>query len=593
MRLPILIAVAAALASAQSGGGYLITTVVDAAGSEGVGGDGGPATAAQLNFPTGVAADAAGNLFIADTFNNRIRKVSANGIITTVAGTGARGFGGDGGPATAAQLNYPQGVAVDAAGSLFIADTGNMLIRRVSANGILTTVAGIAAATGAQGFSGDGGPATAAQLNNPKGLAVDAFGNLFIADTGNQRIRQVSAGIITTVAGSGTLGPGDDGGPATAAQLYNPVSVAVDATGNLFIAGTSDPRIRKVSANGIITTVAGTGIQGSSGDGGPANAAPLDVLFAIAMDAKGNLFASTGNRVRELVSPQLSPGCQFGIDPSQQAFTTVGGSASVSVQASPSTCPWRAVTLANWITLSGNGTGSGIGQLAYSVARNPNSADRSATLWIAGEFLTVTQAGLTCSLTLPARSFSVSAFGFAGATIPLSFNSPDCPWSATTNAKWILLGSASSGTGNGSIAYTVGLNTDPLRTGAITVGGRTLYINQPGQGASIASLAAIADGGVVNAASYDPLIAPGSFVTIYGQNLADAAASWDSAITDGKTLPTSLGGVQVQINGRKAFVDYVSPGQVNVLAPADNTTGLVDVEGFPPVDLNLYATERS
>ena len=634
MRLPILIAVAAALASAQSGGGYLITTVVDVAGSEGVGGDGGAATAAQLNFPTGVAADAAGNVFIADTFNNRIRKVSVNGIITTVAGSGVRGFGGDGGPATAAQLNYPQAVAVDAAGNVFIADTGNMVVRKVSANGILTTVAGAAAVADAQGFSGDGGPATAAQLNNPKGLAVDASGSLFIADTGNQRIRKVSGGIISTVAGGGTSGPGDDGGPATAAQLYNPVSVAVDATGNLFIAGTSDPRIRKVSASGIVTTVAGTGtqgfsgdggpaaaawlyepwgvaadaagnlfiadagnqrirkvtadgiittiagtgIQGSSGDGGPATAAPLDVLFAIAMDAKGNLFASTGNRVRELVSPQLSPGCQFGIDPSQQAFTTVGGSASVSIQASPSTCPWRAVTLANWITLSGNGAGSGIGQLAYSVARNPNSADRSATLWIAGEFLTVTQAGLTCSLTLPARSFSVSAFGFAGATIPLSFNSPDCPWSATTNAKWILLGSASSGTGNGSIAYTVGLNTDPLRTGAITVGGRTLYINQPGQGASITTLAGIADGGVVNAASYDPLIAPGSFVTIYGQNLADAAASWDSAITDGKTLPTSLGGVQVQINGRKAFVDYVSPGQVNVLAPADNTTGLVDVD---------------
>ena len=171
MRLTILIAVAATLASAQSGGGYLITTVVDAAGSEGVGGDGGAATAAQLNFPTGVAADAAGNLFIADTFNNRIRKVSANGTITTVAGTGARGLGGDGAPATAAQLNYPQAVAVDAAGNLFIADTGNMLIRKVSASGIVTTLAGIAAATGAQGFSGDGGPATAAQLNNQIGRA--------------------------------------------------------------------------------------------------------------------------------------------------------------------------------------------------------------------------------------------------------------------------------------------------------------------------------------------------------------------------------------------------------------------------------------
>ena len=634
MRLTILIAVAATLASAQSGGGYLITTVVDAAGSEGVGGDGGAATAAQLNFPTGVAADAAGNLFIADTFNNRIRKVSANGTITTVAGTGARGLGGDGAPATAAQLNYPQAVAVDAAGNLFIADTGNMLIRKVSASGIVTTLAGIAAATGAQGFSGDGGPATAAQLSNPKGLAVDALGNLFIADTGNQRIRKVSAGIIATVAGGGTFGPGDDGGPATAAQLYNPVGVAVDAAGNLFIAGTSDPRIRKVSAGGVITTVAGTGtpgfggdggpataawlyepwgvavdaagdlfiadagnqrirkvsadgivstiagtgIQGFSGDGGPAAAAPLDALFAIGIDANGNLFASTGNRVRELLSPQLTPGCQFAIDPPRQAFATAGGSASVSIVASPSTCPWRAVSLANWVTFSGSGAGSGSGPIAYSVARNPYSADRSATLWIGGEFLTVTESGLTCSLTVPTRNFSVSAFGFAGAVIPLSFNSPDCPWTATTNAKWILLGSPSGGTGDGSFAYSVGINTDALRTGTITVGGRTLYVNQPGQGASVASLAGIADGGVVNAASDAPLIAAGGFVTIYGQNLADAAATWDSAIKDGKTLPTTLGGVQVQINGRKAFVYYVSPGQVNVLAPADSTTGLVDVD---------------
>ena len=198
MRLPILIAVAAALGSAQSGGGYLITTVADASGSEGFSGDGDAATAAQLNFPTAVAADAAGNLFIADTFNNRIRKMSANGTITTVAGSGARGFSGDGGPATAAQLNYPQGVAGDAAGSLFIADTGNMMVRKVSASGIITTGAGIAAATGAQGVSGDGGPATVAQLNSPKGVALDATGSLFIADTGNQRIRKVSAGGIIT-----------------------------------------------------------------------------------------------------------------------------------------------------------------------------------------------------------------------------------------------------------------------------------------------------------------------------------------------------------------------------------------------------------
>jgi sugar lactone lactonase YvrE len=268
-------------------------SVIAGSGAQGFGGDGGPATSAHLSYPVGVAVDGAGNLFIADLQNNRIRKVSPVGIITTVAGT-TFGFSGDGGAATSAQLVHPEGVAVDGAGNLFIADTFNQCIRKVGSDGIITTVAG----TGVSGFSGDGGAATSAQLVNPWGVAVDGAGNLFIADSGNNRIRKVTAaGIITTVAGT-TLGFSGDGGAATSAQLVNPWGVAVDGAGNLFIADTSNNRIRKVTVDGIITTVAGTGTRGFSGDGGPATSAQLSVPEGVAVDGAGNLFIAEFNNQR-------------------------------------------------------------------------------------------------------------------------------------------------------------------------------------------------------------------------------------------------------------------------------------------------------
>ena len=458
---------------------------------------------------------------------------------------------------------------MDAFGNLFIADTFNSEIRKVSAGGIITRFAG-----GGEGFAGDGGPAAAALLSSPLGVTMDALGNLFIADTGNMRIRKVSAsGIITTVAGGGY---GADGGLATAAELNNPNAVAVDIVGNLFIADTGYYRIRKVSTSGIITTIAGTGIRGFSGDGGPAIGSYLNAPGGIGIDAQGNVLFSDGNRIRRL-APQLATDCQYGIDQAQQAFTTAGGSASVGILASASTCPWLALSYTNWVTISAGAVGSGTGLVTYSVAPNPNSASRTGTLWIGGKSLTVTQSGLTCSLDVQTRNISVAAAGVTGATMAVNFNAPDCRWNATANVPWILIGSA-SGTGNGTVGYTVGVNTGGLRTGAIVIAGRTVYVNQAGSEGSTAALATITNGGVVNAASYAPLVAPGSFVAIYGQNLADAAASWDSAITDGKTLPTSLGGVQVQINRKNAFVYYVSPGQVNVLTPPDGTTGLVDID---------------
>jgi len=294
-----------------------VITTVAGNGMTGFSGDNGPATSAELNEPEGIAADSAGNLYIADWQNNRIRMVS-NGVITTVAGNGTRGYSGDGGPATSAQLAYPQSVAVDSAGNLYIADTSNSCIRKV-ANGVITTVAG----NGEFGFSGDNGPATSAQFNGPTGVAVDSGGNLYIADQPNQRIRKVSNGLITTVAGGGTsIG---DNGPATNAQLYEPSGVAVDSAGNLYIADSYHYRIRKVS-NGVITTVAGNGTQGFSGDNGPATSAQFYELGGVAVDSAGNLYiADSANfRIRKVTNGVITTVAGNGT----QGFSGDGGPAT-------------------------------------------------------------------------------------------------------------------------------------------------------------------------------------------------------------------------------------------------------------------------
>ena len=274
----------------------LITTVAGN-GTQGYGGDNGPATAAELWDPAGIAVDAAGDLFIADYNNARIREVDlSTDVITTFAGGGGLGLG-DNAPATAAKLYYPSAVTLDTAGNLFIADYGNDRIREVNhASGAITTVAG----NGTGGFAGDNGLATAAELAIPAGVAVDSAGDLFIADLGDNRVREVNhaTGAVTTVAGGGSHGLGDNG-PATAAELEGPFSVAVDSDGDLFIADSGDNRIREVNhATGAITTVAGDGTNGKSGDNGPATAAELSAPWGIAVDTAGNLFiADTGNNV--------------------------------------------------------------------------------------------------------------------------------------------------------------------------------------------------------------------------------------------------------------------------------------------------------
>jgi sugar lactone lactonase YvrE len=340
---------------AQSG----IISTITGTGYAGFGGDGSLASSAQLNYPVGVAADSAGNLFIGDTNNNRIRKVSSAGIITTFAGTGNAGFSGDGGQASSADLNAPNNVAIDSTGNLFFYDSKNYRIRKISSTGVITTVAGNGSAgysgdggqavnaqiqggpltvdsagniyiserynnrirkvsfagiittfagNGTAAFSGDGGQATSASINNPGGVTVDAAGNLYIADWGNSRLRKASStGVITTVAGNGNASYSGDGGQATSASL-NPLGIALDYAGNLFISEFNGNRIRKVSANGTITTVAGNGTSGFSGDGGMATSAQLNNPIGVAVDSVGNLFIadSNNNRIRKVTAVNSS-----------------------------------------------------------------------------------------------------------------------------------------------------------------------------------------------------------------------------------------------------------------------------------------------
>ncbi len=328
---------------------YTISTVAGN-GTASFSGDGGAATSATLNGPIGVALDTSQNLYIADVDNERVRLVSG-GNISTLAGNGTVGYSGDGGAAASAEMFSPTRTAVDRSGNVYIADASNDVIRMVAPGGNISTIAGnVCTATettpcGA-GYAGNGGAATAAQLNYPLGVVVDSAGNLYIADSNNNVIREVSGGTISTVfisvhlndpvdvavdsannlyiadinnsrivkvtsagvatifAGNGTAGFSGDGGPASKAQLSYPTGVAVDGAGDVYIADTLNQRIRKVGSNGTITTIAGTGQQGYAGDGGPASVATFSSPRGIAVDSSGTLYvADTGNNVIRMLEP--------------------------------------------------------------------------------------------------------------------------------------------------------------------------------------------------------------------------------------------------------------------------------------------------
>lgn len=263
---------------------------------QGYAGDNGPALLAKFEEPTGITIDSAHNIYICDAGNNRVRKVSAaTGIVTTIAGTGVAGLSGNGGPADSAMLNWPTSVKFDRYWNLYITERGNNDVRKVTPAGIITTVAG----NGSAGYIGDGFPAISAQLNGPYGLAFDAAGNFYIADAFNNAIRKVStSGIITTIAGNGTSGFSGDSGLATSALLYTPDEIAFDTSGNLYFSDADNNRVRKITPAGIITTIAGTSYSGSSGDGGLATNAELHTPYGLAFDHRGDLYIADNINLR-------------------------------------------------------------------------------------------------------------------------------------------------------------------------------------------------------------------------------------------------------------------------------------------------------
>ncbi len=312
-------------------GGTISTVAGTPSVTAGYGGDGGAATGATFNSPAGIAVDASGRVFVADTGNRRIRMFTPGGSISTVAGGGSSAGTdglGDGGPATSANLAYPAGVAVDASGNVFVADTFDHLVREFTVGGNISVVAGT---PGSSGYGGDGGAATSALLASPAAIAVDGAGHVYVADNGSHVIRRFTVGgTISTVAGTPQkFGYGGDGGPATAALLHGPAGVSVDGAGNLYIADTENGVIRQVAPGGVITTVAGGGVNAGSdgvGDGGPAPLASLSSPTTVVPDGKGNLLvADTGNDlVRSLSATVPTPSLVAAVLPGARSVQATG-----------------------------------------------------------------------------------------------------------------------------------------------------------------------------------------------------------------------------------------------------------------------------
>ncbi len=353
-------------------------------GTPGIGGDSGPATQALLDEPNSVAVDAQGNIYFADSGNHRVRRIDTKGTITTVAGSGdfttGGGYGGDGGPATQAKLNTPRGVALDSKGNLYIADAFNNIVRRVDTTGNITTFAGTPQQSG---FAGDGGQATKALLNAPFNVAIDAAGNVYIADDGNNSVRVVSTGgVISTFAGNQKAGFSGDGGPAKSASLDNPLALAIDPAGNVYILENPGNRIRQVSSAGIITTIAGTGTPGFSGDGGPSPAAQIASPIGSMAYGNGTLyFTDTSNeRVRAISLTGTSGGAN---------------SSAPTLTASPTTLTFTAVS---------NGAATNKTTVAIGSSSSGLPVQISATTKSGGAWLQVDTALATCPST-----FGVSA----------------------------------------------------------------------------------------------------------------------------------------------------------------------------------------
>jgi uncharacterized protein (TIGR03437 family) len=465
--------------------------IITVAGGGSFIGDGGPATNAQLNYPGGIAVDSAGNLYIADTLNERVRKVS-NGVITTVAGNGTAGFSGDGGPATSAELNDPIDVAVDPAGNLYIADHLNNRVRKVS-NGIITSVVG-------EGTSAPLPPGFYPGQYPVGQIAVDSYGNLYFADLVSFGIAEVSNGVVTGVPG-GYIDPPDGGG-----------AIAVGPAGNLYFSAGNPGTVFEVW-NGMPVAVAGNGnpVANNSGDGGPATSAGVESPSAIAVDPEGNLYFSVG------VIRKVSNG----------VITTIPG-----------------ISAAGSIAVDSAGN-------IYAVTGNSISL--------------LTPSGPTCSASpTPLTLTPAAAGGNLSVTIQTTAS---CPWAVQDiPSSWIIYSGNGVGSGPATINLAVAANPGPARSAIISVAGTLISVDQPGAPGfpPPPSISLVQSAGQFGAFTS---IAPGSWIEIYGSNLAPSILDWSNAFS-GINAPTSLNGTTVTINGLPAYLDYVSPSQVNAQVPS-------------------------
>ena len=442
-----------ALCPAQSVQTYRIETIAGT-GTAGFAGDGGQASSAQFSSPCAAIVDSSGAIYVSDSANNRVRKITSDGTVSTVAGNGTAGYSGDGKSATdaGAELDQPCGLALDSSNNLYIADTGNHVIRKVS-SGNISTVAG----NSQLGFSGDGGYATSAQLTRPAGVTVDSKGQIYIADSGNHVVRLVTTdGKISTIAGNGAPTRAGDGGLATAASLNNPMSIVLDeASGAYYIADTDNGVIRKVTSGGIITTVAGNAIIGFNGDG-PGAQTELSYPKSIARDAAGNLY------IADCVNSRI------------RILTTAG----------------------NIATIAGNG--------------------------------------------------ALGSYGDNGPARAAALNFP-------------------SSVALDSSGHIVIVDPDNQKLRRLTP-----------DATAVTQIPSISAGGVVSASAFGgfAFAAPGSWIEIYGANLAVTTRPWANPDFMGGRAPLSLDNVKVTIGGQLAYLSYVSPGQVNALIPSSVPQGV-------------------
>ncbi len=585
----------------QTPAGYTISTIAGT-GTNGFAGDGAAASTAQLAIPSKVALDSSGNVYIADQGNNRVRKITS-GTISTVAGSATGGYAGDGKAATAAQLNHPYDIAIDSSGNIFIADSDNAVVRKVTSDGNIATVAGNnqagagysgdgSAATGAQlrgpvgvavasngdfyiadignqrirlvtasnkniatvvgnniaSTSGDGGPATAASVNGPQSVALDGAGNIYISESGGNRVRKIDKnGIITTVAGiGGPGGYGGDGGLATAARLYDPRGIALDAAGNLYIADYLNSRIRRVTTDGIITTIAGNGQFSFFGDGGPATKAALQFPSGVAVDKAGNIYiADAGNNVIRLLQPNGgAPSINTGGVISAAAF---GGSTAVA----PGT----------WIEIYGNKLSTAArgwndfdfrGVLAPTVLEGTSVTIGGQSAYVAYVSPSQVNAQVPSNVTVGQQAVVVNTDN--GPSLPFAVNvnaaQPGllAPAAFNVGGKQYVTALFSDGTYVAPVGAIAGVTSRPARPGetillfgigfgATTPAVAAGRIIAPGQGTALANSLSISIGGNTATLPYAGL-APGA-VGLYQFNLVVPAVAAGDAVP----LTFTLGGV--------------------------------------------------